>query len=92
MSSDELLGRILEDAVRKAGLWGADQDLAFPVITKSGTNQQGRTVRYYFNYSARPATFRYPHEAGKDLLSDRAVARDSQQQLPPWGVMIVLEH
>jgi beta-galactosidase len=90
MPSDELLAKILEDAVRKAGLWGADQDLAFPIITKSGTNRQGKTVRYYFNYSARPATFRYPHGAGRDLLSDRAVPRDSQQQLPPWGVMIVL--
>jgi beta-galactosidase len=90
MPSDELLAKILEDAVRKAGLWGADQDLAFPIITKSGTNREGKTVRYYFNYSPRPATFRYPHGAGRDLLSDRAVPRDSQQQLPPWGVMIVL--
>lgn len=91
MPSEELLGKILEDAVRKAGLWGADQELAFPIIVKSGVNQQGKTVRYYFNYSARPATFRYPHSDGKDLLSNRAVSRDSQQQLAPWGVMVVVE-
>jgi beta-galactosidase len=91
MPSEELLGKILEDAVRKAGLWGADQDLAFPLITKSGVNPQGKVVRYYFNYSVRAATFKYPHKAGKDLLSTQAVPKDSQQQLAPWGVMIVRE-
>jgi beta-galactosidase len=91
MPSEELLGKILEDAVRKAGLWSADQDLAFPLITKSGVNRQGKVVRYYFNYSVRAATFKYQHNAGKDLLSSQAVSKDSQQQLAPWGVMIVLE-
>jgi beta-galactosidase len=91
MPSEELLGKILGDAVRKAGLWGPDQELVFPLVTKSGTNQQGQVVRYYFNYSGRPATFHYPHGAGKDLLSTQAVPKDSEQQLPSWGVMIVLE-
>jgi beta-galactosidase len=91
MPSDELLGEILEDAVRKAGLWGADQQTAFPVVTKSGTNRQQKAVRYYFNYSASAATFSYPHGAGKDLLSGQAVPQGSPQQLPPWGVRIVLE-
>jgi beta-galactosidase len=91
MPSEELLGKILGDAVKKAGLWGPDQELSFPLVTKSGTNQQGAVVRYYFNYSGRAATFRYPHGAGKDLLSNQAVPKDSQQPLPPWGVMIVLE-
>jgi len=90
MPSEELLGKILADAVRKAGLWGADQELAFPLITKSGVNERGKTVRYYFNYSDRAAAFRYPHGAGEELLSGRAVPRDSQQQLEPWGVLIVL--
>lgn len=91
MPSDELMGKILEDAVRKAGLWGADQEIAFPVVTKSGSNRQRKLVRYYFNYSARTASFRYPHGTGKDLLSGLAVPGGSQQQLSPWGVMIVLE-
>ena len=91
MPSDELLGKVLADAVRKAGLWGPDQELAFPLVTKSGTNARGEVVRYYLNYSDRPATFRYPHGAGTELLSGAAVATDSQQQLAPWGVMIVPE-
>jgi beta-galactosidase len=91
MPGDELMAGILEDAVRKAGVWGADQELAFPIVTKSGTNEQGRTVRYYLNYSARPVAFRYPHRPGKDLLANKTVAGGSDQQLAPWGVMIVVE-
>lgn len=91
MPSDELMAKVVEDAVRKAGLWSADQDIAFPLITKSGLNRQGKAVRYYFNYSARATSFRYPHAPGTSLLSGRPVARDSQQELPPWGVLIVLE-
>jgi beta-galactosidase len=91
MPSDELLGKVLGDAVRKAGAWGPDQELAFPLVTKSGTNQQGKVVHYYFNYSSRPATFRYPHPSGTDLLSRQPVAKDSTPQLPAWGVLVVVE-
>jgi beta-galactosidase len=92
MPSDELIGKILEDAVRKAGAWGVDQELAFPLVTKSGVNGNGKTVHYYLNYSARPATLRYPHPNGKDLLgARRAVLKDSQLALPAWGVIVVVE-
>ena len=69
----------------RRGSGASTRSIAFPLITKSGTNQQGKIVRYYFNYSARAATFRYPHDAGR--ISSTAGRREgSQQQLPPWGV------
>jgi beta-galactosidase len=92
MPSDELLGKILEDAVRKAGLWGPDQEIAFPLVTKSGTNRRGKVVHYYFNYSPKAASFKYPHGVGTDLLSKQPVPAASTQQLPPWGVLIVVEN
>jgi beta-galactosidase len=91
MPSNELLAKILEDAVRKAGLWGADQALAFPIITKWGVNDGGKTVRYYFNYSAAPATFTYGHASGHDLLGHGSVAQGASMALPAWGVLIVVE-
>jgi beta-galactosidase len=91
MPSDELLGKLLQDAVKKAGAWGVDQEIAFPLITKSGVNAQGKTVRYYFNYSAKPATFTYPHKGSKDLISGQRVANGAQRELGPWGVAIVVE-
>jgi beta-galactosidase len=92
MTSDVLLQKIMQDAVTKAGLWGLDQQLSFPIITKFGVNQNGKTVHYYFNYSAAPATFTYPYNDGKELLQNETIQKNKQLQLKPWGVQIIEEH
>lgn len=90
-TSPAVVEKLVADAVQKAGLWGADQEIRFPLITKTGLNQRRKTVHYYFNYSAAPGTVRYPHAAGKELLSGGAVAKGQSLQLTPWGVQIVEE-
>ncbi|OUJ73563.1 beta-galactosidase [Hymenobacter crusticola] len=90
-TSNAVVEKIVADAVKKANLWGADQELQFPLITKVGVNQRKKVVHYYFNYSAAPSALRYPHGAGKELLSNLAVAKNQQLQLAPWGVQIVEE-
>jgi beta-galactosidase len=90
-TSNAVLEKIVADAVKKASLWGADQELTFPLITKSGVNQQKKAVHYYFNYSATPASFRYPYGGGKELLTNVNVARNQQLNLGPWAVLIVEE-
>jgi beta-galactosidase len=82
----------MEDAVKKAGLWGTDQELKFPLIVKSGTNQQGKTIHYYFNYSAAPVSFTYPYKTGTELLSGSSVNSTAKTELAPWGVKIVEEN
>ncbi|MDR6945221.1 beta-galactosidase [Mucilaginibacter pocheonensis] len=81
--------KILADAIKKAGLWGADQEIAFPVITKSGVNKSGKTVHYYFNYSGNETTISYPYANGKELLSGNSIAAKSSLQLAPWGMKII---
>ena len=80
--------KIIQDAVTKAGLWGTDQQLAFPIITKFGVNQRGKTVHYYFNYSASPVHFTYPYGDGNELLLQEAVQKNKQLQLDAWGVKL----
>jgi beta-galactosidase len=92
MPGEVLLEKILGEAVKKAGLWKADQALSFPLITRSGVNQRGKVVHYYFNYSAAPATFQYPHPESRELLSNQAVPRNKPLSLKPWGVSIVEEN
>lgn len=91
MTSDFITGQIMEDAVRKAGLWGTDQELKFPLIVKSGVNQQGKTVHYYFNYSAAPVSFTYPYKTGTDLLLNATINNMAKSELAPWGVKIIEE-
>jgi beta-galactosidase len=90
-TSDAVVDKLVTSAVKKAGLWGADQELTFPLITRAGVNQRKRNVHYYFNYSATPGAVRYPHGAGKELLAGATVAKGQSLQLAPWGMQIVEE-
>ncbi|WP_199564492.1 beta-galactosidase [Spirosoma telluris] len=92
ITSDAILKKVLENAVKKAGVWGADQQVSFPLITKSGVNQQGKTIHYYFNYSSAPGSITYPHKAGKELLSNASIAPNGSIALEPWGIKIVEEN
>lgn len=90
-TTDAVVDKLVTDAVKKANLWGIDQELQFPLITRVGLNQRRKQVHYYFNYSATPGTVRYPHGAGKELLAGMAVRQGQELQLGPWGVQIVEE-
>ncbi|MHA6531310.1 beta-galactosidase [Paenibacillus sp. BAC0078] len=92
MTSSEMAESILKAAVQEAGLWGADQELDFPLIVKTGVNQQNQTVRYYFNYSDAPQSLVYPHGPARELLSGRTVAPREELELSPWGFVILEEH
>jgi hypothetical protein len=35
MTSNAVVAKILADAVKKAGLWGVDQQISFPLITNN---------------------------------------------------------
>jgi beta-galactosidase len=91
MPSDALAEKILEEAVRRAGLWGVQQQLRYPTVVRSGVSDNGRPVHYLLNYSAQEVAVGNPFEAGTDLLSGRPVAKGGQVALPPWGVAIVEE-
>ncbi len=92
MTGNAVMEKILEDAVKKAGLLGLDQKIAFPLIAKSGVNQTGKTVHYYLNYSAVPQSLKYPYSDGKELLSDKIIIKNSFLKAEPWGVIIIEEN
>ncbi|NEU68478.1 beta-galactosidase [Spirosoma agri] len=91
LTSNAVTEKVLENVIRKAGIWGADQATRFPLITKSGVNQQGNMIHYYFNYSATPGTITYPYKTGKELLSNETVQSNKSVTLEPWGMAIIEE-
>lgn len=91
MISAAIMDRVLEQAVKEADLWGADQELSFPLITRSGINENGRVVHYYLNYSDHPASITYPHQEGWELVTDKEVSSRQVMPVAPWGVLIVEE-
>lgn len=92
MTSSALIDQILKQALKKSNLWGNDQQLSFPLITKSGKNQQGKIVRYYFNYSSTAQKAIYLYKNGTELLSNKAVSQNNSLDLEAWGMKIVEEN
>jgi beta-galactosidase len=92
MTNSALTEKIVKDAIQKANLWKTEQNLSFPIITKSGINQQGKTIRYIFNYSAVPQQVKYAFGNGTELLSNQTVSKDATLTLEAWGVKIIEEN
>jgi len=91
LPSPQLLQRLLADEVKNAGLESVDQELAFPVITKNGTNEFNKQVHYYFNYSGDKKKLIYKHTSATDLLSGNKIKTGGEITLQPWDFMIVEE-
>lgn len=89
MISPEALKNIIRYTYENAGLWTADQQAEFPVIIRSGINQSGANIRYYFNYSSNKRQVEYQHSKGQELLSGSAVEQGALISLSPWGIAIV---
>ncbi len=91
MTSDAVIEKLIENTVRKAGLWAEDQELKFPIITKSGMNQTHKMLHYYFNYSDKAVNFIYSHKKAIELLSGTTIEKTTMKELAPWGVQIMEE-
>lgn len=91
VTSAAVMARVLGQAVKDAGLWGADQELAFPLITRWGINDAGNVVHYYFNYADDAGSLVYLHHDGNELLTNTPVRRGEVRAIEPWGMHIIEE-
>lgn len=89
--SDALQERVVSSVLALAGLNGPDQKLPEPVLVRHGLSREGRPMRYYLNYSARPQSFEYPYAPARDLLTGAAVRANQVLKLAPWDLAILEE-
>jgi beta-galactosidase len=89
--SDKLQTAILRRSLEGAGLTGPDQQLPATVHVQHGVNRQGKSLHYYFNYSATEAKAAYAYAAGTNLLDGKPVAKNAQLTLAPWDLEIIEE-
>jgi len=87
--SDKLQQKVLERVLEQAQLTGPDQKLPAPVKVKHGDSRAGKSIHYYFNFSAEPQRMIYPYGAGRELLSNHAIDKGGALTLEPWGVAII---
>ncbi len=91
LPSKAMLGKILAQEVKDAGLETSDQQLAFPLIAKSGLNRYGKQVHYYFNYSGQASGLVYRHPRATDLLSGNEINNGQKVTLAPWNFVVLEE-
>jgi len=89
--SDQIQTKIIEEAIERAGLSYPDQQFSWPLIAKSGVNDEGKAMHLYYNYSSAPIEFAYPHSAGKELVTEKSVKNSEILTIAPWDVIIVEE-
>jgi beta-galactosidase len=92
ITSNPVTEKLIADAVKKAGITGPDQQLYFPLITKSGINQKGKNIHYYFNYSANPKIIEYPYHRSTNLLNQKLVSKNDKIELTGWGFIVLEEN
>lgn len=90
MTDNETLKAVMQDALQEAQ--AELPEYSYPVIMRKGTNDLGKKVRYFFNYSADEQEATYFYEQGKELLSGNHVESGDTLKLPAWSVKIIEEY
>lgn len=81
-------------SVYKAVLPEADVEIPeyhYPIIVRKGTNDLGKTVRYFLNYSAVELEMPYDYKTGVELSENAEIESGGALRIPVWGVKIVEE-
>jgi beta-galactosidase len=68
-----------------------DTQFKYPIVIKHGTNDMGKTIRYYLNYSANERTAVYNFTKGIDLFTGKVINKGDNIILKPWDLVIVEE-
>jgi len=89
--SDEIQSKIVLNKALEIGLADKESLLTYPVVMKYGTNDQGKTIRYYLNYSNANQSFVYHFDLGTDLLTAKKFIKGDRITLKPWDILILEE-
>jgi len=86
----EVMKQLLSKVAGIAGVQ-EESELSFPVIVRKGTNEKGKTIRYYLNYSASPVTIKYSHKKAKELFSGKSIGNGDSFSVNGWDLAIFEE-
>lgn len=87
--TDEIQSEIVGKSALEAGLISADNHPVYPIVIKYGTNDQGKTIRYFLNYSNEEKSIVYDYGKGTNLITNSLLNRGDSILLKPWDVAIV---
>lgn len=86
--SDSVQQEIVLEELKRADLYGPDQQLPASVRVKHATSRDGKPLHFFFNYSSQAIDLDYPFDRAQDLLTRTHLERHRSFRLQPWGVLI----
>ena len=89
--SDQIQAEIIKQALKRAGVQHPDLQFSWPLIAKSGVNEDGKQIHFYYNYSSELMEFTYPHQKGTELIGTAAVDKGELLSIKPWDLLIIEE-
>lgn len=87
MTDNATLQNVIKAVLGDAGVKLSGYE--YPVIVREGTNDFGKTVRYFLNYSAKEQSVAYKYSDGEDVLTGETIKAESLLIIPAWDVRIV---
>ena len=88
MTAQGVLENILRDALKNTGI-PIFAEKKFPLNVRQSTNDFGKNVYFYFNYSAEEQDVIHDFSDSTDLLTKEDVRTGDTISIPAWGVKIL---
>lgn len=89
--SDQIQTKIIEEAIDRANIKNLNHQYNWPLIVKSGINETGNKVHFYYNYSSEELEVEYLQSTGIELISNTSVKKGESYKINPWDVLIIEE-
>jgi len=88
--TDALQAKLVADVLTQAGIV-PDAGLPGPIRLRQTVGRDGKTLRFYLNFSSEPQSFTCAQAAGTELLSRRRVAAGERVTIGPWDLVAIRE-
>lgn len=87
MTDDATLQNVIKDALGSAGV--ELSGYSYPVIVRKGTNDLGKTIRYFLNYSGSEQAVTYKYGDAEDVITGKEIKAGTELKIPAWDVRII---
>ena len=87
----DIVKEILKMAVKDAGLSDSIPDVCFPVIIRSGVNQDNKKIHYVLHYSEEETTILCPYDRVNNILDGKSYEKGDRISLKDWEAVILEE-
>lgn len=90
MTDGELLWKVFQRALEDAGI-GQMSNLQFPIILRKGTNESGKKIWFYLNYSGQEHEVIHEEAESMELFTEEKIGQGDSFVIKGWDFRILVE-